>query len=264
MINITGTEARQRYLILSIRQSIRYELAFARRIVPVLDRQARAASRKFRDSDDMVAAIAEVDRYTEQWEKKLIPHHIQVGEAKAKELYNSLKCNRRYIETKDFENFRALFREFAWLTGSENIQKVNDTTKDLVRKAIIAGRNEGEGVIQIAKRIYGNVSGIGKINAKVRCRLISRTETHLAANAANHQAAMETGLSLDKEWVSAEKDNTRPDHRDADTQTVDLKEHFVVGGALLMYPGDPSAPVEQIANCRCTEIEHTKTSVAIP
>jgi len=32
---------------------------------------------------------------------------------------------------------------------------------------------------------------------------------------------------------------------------VGMNEPFLVGGASLMYPGDPNGPASEIINCRC-------------
>jgi HK97 family phage portal protein len=61
--------------------------------------------------------------------------------------------------------------------------------------------------------------------------------------------------SVSRTWVSRRDDRVRPTHVKADRQTVGLNGLFVVGQALLRYPGDPLGPVEEVAGCRCrTEI----------
>lgn len=57
-----------------------------------------------------------------------------------------------------------------------------------------------------------------------------------------------------KEWVSRHDERVRLSHVLADGQTVRLQDRFSVGLAMLMYPGDPTAPIEEIANCRCVLI----------
>lgn len=46
-------------------------------------------------------------------------------------------------------------------------------------------------------------------------------------------------------------DRTRLTHLAADGQVRARGEPFLVGNALLMEPGDPGGPPEEVANCRC-------------
>jgi uncharacterized protein with gpF-like domain len=55
-----------------------------------------------------------------------------------------------------------------------------------------------------------------------------------------------------KEWVAVNDARTRDDHSAANGQVVDQDADFIVGGAPLKYPGDPSGPAQQVVNCRCT------------
>jgi hypothetical protein len=68
--------------------------------------------------------------------------------------------------------------------------------------------------------------------------------------------AQELGEPMDKSWlatmVGAAAETTRPTHRAADGQRVPLDQPFIVGGVEMDRPGDPSAPINEVANCRCT------------
>ena len=61
---------------------------------------------------------------------------------------------------------------------------------------------------------------------------------------------------LEKTWVTMGDKKVRPTHNAANFQTVLITEPFIVGGTLLMYPGDTSlgAPIREIANCRCVKV----------
>ena len=55
-----------------------------------------------------------------------------------------------------------------------------------------------------------------------------------------------------KEWLATPDARTRETHRVADGQRVPLTDQFTVGGAALMFPGDPTGPPDQVINCRCS------------
>jgi uncharacterized protein with gpF-like domain len=54
-----------------------------------------------------------------------------------------------------------------------------------------------------------------------------------------------------KKWVTKHDDKVRKTHAAADGQTVPLNAPFVVGGQLLMFPGDPRGSAGETINCRC-------------
>lgn len=51
---------------------------------------------------------------------------------------------------------------------------------------------------------------------------------------------------------STDDARTRPTHREADGQRTLLTEPFRVGGAALLFPGDPRGPAQEIIMCRCS------------
>ena len=93
---------------------------------------------------------------------------------------------------------------------------------------------------------------------KRRAETIARTEALRAVHAGNHdafrQAADENHLAaadVKRTWVAARDERTRPTHVAASGQAVGLNDPFIVGGAALMYPGDPNGPAEETILCRC-------------
>jgi hypothetical protein len=95
---------------------------------------------------------------------------------------------------------------------------------------------------------------------ELRGETIARTETMASLNQARKEAMQQAidggAVRVDlvtKVWRSAGDSRVRDSHREMNGQTVKLNEKFVSpSGAVLDFPGDPQAPVAEIANCRCT------------
>lgn len=130
----------------------------------------------------------------------------------------------------------------------ERIGGVEMETRANIIRAIAKGYVDGLSQDQIADKIREVLPDI----SKARARVIARTETHGAANYGSLQAAIATGLRMDKEWLAAGDERTRETHRAADGQIVGIEANFSVGSAFMAYPGDPSGPADEVIQCRCT------------
>jgi hypothetical protein len=67
-----------------------------------------------------------------------------------------------------------------------------------------------------------------------------------------NQAREEYDIPMVKEWISTHDSRTRKDHVDMNGVRAEMDAPFNVGGADMMFPGDPAGPAEQVVNCRCT------------
>ena len=86
--------------------------------------------------------------------------------------------------------------------------------------------------------------------------MIARTETTRIANgAANraYQRAEESGIQIEKMWLSARDPSVRDSHARLDGQTVPAKAVFDSDGATAAYPGEFGTGELDI-NCRCSTI----------
>jgi len=84
-----------------------------------------------------------------------------------------------------------------------------------------------------------------------RTELIARTELTRMANAGSFNLFKAWDVS-NKEWLTAGDSDVRESHQAMNHQTKLIDEPFISGtDNKLMYPGDPSAPIEETANCRC-------------
>jgi len=92
-----------------------------------------------------------------------------------------------------------------------------------------------------------------------RTERIVRTEVNRAANFGSLKGVQSTGFPHNKIWLSAMMATSRASHMEADNQSVDSNEPFVVDGEDLQYPGDPSiASAGNTINCLCSMTYETK------
>lgn len=96
-----------------------------------------------------------------------------------------------------------------------------------------------------------------------RAESIARTESLNALRAGQFESikqAVRIGKVQErdvvKEWDASGDARTRATHADADGQVKPINEPFIVGGALLNFPGDSSlgAPASEVVQCRCRSI----------
>lgn len=94
-----------------------------------------------------------------------------------------------------------------------------------------------------------------------RAETIVRTEMtrifNLAQSSQQQQAA-QTVPELRKRWVATGDGRTRDSHlrahRRYNRNPIPIDKPFIVGGAKLMFPGDPRGPASETINCRCTTV----------
>jgi len=133
-------------------------------------------------------------------------------------------------------------------------------TFDYVRALIDDGISNGDSVDAISQRL----AKILRIDAQVdgksvwdwQVQRISRTELMAAYNGGGFSGAeaveAEGGGGTFKSWLATHDSRTRHTHNLANGQVVPLRQQFSVGGAALMFPGDPTGPADEVIQCRCT------------
>ena len=168
------------------------------------------------------------------------------------------------VETKF--DFSAFFKRVAldWIFNEavrRRITNISETTRNNVTAAVQRGYDEGLTRQDIAKDILEAAPGI----AKWRGPLIARTETHGAANTGAVAAATETGLKLEREWISVNDARTRRISKGAEYDHTKMNGKTIpnVDGAMFQvpmkgggteaipFPGDPSGSAGNVINCRC-------------
>lgn len=163
----------------------------------------------------------------------------------------------RGMETKalTFEQLRdAWIRRYAAQKVTQIVGTTHEQAERIIRDSVADSLAEGLGEAAIGRAVRGAIRERGGVLSVARGRVISRTESHTAANAATQEAARSLQIPMRKQWVASADERTREDHASANGQTVGLPEEYRVGGYALEYPGDPDGPPEQIINCRCSSI----------
>lgn len=130
--------------------------------------------------------------------------------------------------------------------SSPRITDVTDTTRERVKKTL--ADNQDLTISQQASLLEDN-----NFN-RSRALTIARTESTAAANYGASLGNADADYETNKQWMAVMDANTRPDHVDADGQTVANDELFIVGGESCMFPGDLSLSAKECVNCRCTAV----------
>lgn len=245
MAKTPRSKTKRRLLLVQLNRLLRrHEALMLRSIGPALSAGVRWASETPEDLAGVQARLTDLLR--SRYRSRATAAAMAFGAATV----TSVK-SAHGLEVKDptlAEVYERAF--FLWLEeyGLERVTTIARGVIDRVREVLVEAAEEGLGQEDAARRIR---SVVGQEYAQWRAARVARTEAHIAANLGSDLAARATGLPMTKEWLSAEDDRTRPSHSEADGQSVGIDDPFVVGGALLMYPGDPSGPAREVINCRC-------------
>jgi hypothetical protein len=235
------TEQRQQAAILDA-LSARYQPEIAREIA----RAMRIMARGFADAGD----VPPLPDDHEDRVRAIVHRMAQVSlRIMAGRVLNSQRSGAFVVERKDFASTltKLAFRYITLEAVRRRIVRISETTRATIITQVERGFAAGlaqEGVARLIRQAVPEI-------ARARSSVIARTETHGAAGYGAQGAALETGLTLRKEWVSAEDERTRETHVEANGQIVGAEDYFNIGGHSCQFPGDPALPPEEAINCRC-------------
>lgn len=168
--------------------------------------------------------------------------------------------NRVYNELEKTKKANILLNEqllkeillFLSNEGGVKIVTVRQTLIEELIKSIQKSLGENGTIVDLRNAIFESVIKNQSYKKWMALR-IARTETTFAAGFTAMKTAEQSDLVLQKEWISVLDNRTRIDHRLVDNNVVDFNEPFIMAsGSLLQYPGDTSAPANEVINCRCT------------
>jgi len=285
--NLHSKRAKRLFHRQVLRQRKALEIRLAVQVKSILDKQVAAIASGLKgvtindgpEARGLISSI--IDGTSEALEKTLARNYRIILNTFGGNIFKSLKQYEAY-ETKSPEiRFADFVNSYIQNHAGENVNIINATTKraliealqELLEQPIEDGAeafNETVIAAELSKRI--------KEISRPRARLIARTETSIASNEGTRAAVRSLGLpKVFKEWLDADDDRVRDgssksiddklyhdecsckartaDHTSNRGKLIDFEEKFKVPGSKspvqMTGPGDPSAPVEQLANCRC-------------
>lgn len=128
-----------------------------------------------------------------------------------------------------------------------------------IRHATMTAVADGHSPAELAAKIEGIFAETGTASWRGRAMTIARTEALAAYNGGRYASyvayAKSVGGPWEKIWLATHDHRTRFTHTEeggGDLQRVPLLSPFVIGGAPMLYPGDPEGPPGETINCRCS------------
>lgn len=128
-----------------------------------------------------------------------------------------------------------------------------------------AAGNQSGRLLKSIKQLDAEGASLKEIESKVRAMTGARAPWRKALSANVVTTAVEAaraavyegaGPMYQKYWQSEQDARVRHTHVKADGQKRAANKPFTVGGFKMMHPGDMTAPIQEVANCRCwTEYE---------
>lgn len=242
-------------------QKAAYWKAFDRRRQNWERKVAQLVGKRFRDEGKAVSEAYEqgrdvdgvIDGQLSEWETMVTGIYVGIMEDFGQETGEALEKSVGPPSRKfEFDPWLREVRNWIEAVVAEKVTKISRTTKDMIKREIALGFEEGDSTVEIAERLqrqYGDFS-------VRRAMTIARTEVVAASNSGSHFAAEQTGLEYERVWLSSRDDRVRDDHADMDGVTAAKAEPFEApDGSQMMFPGDTSlgADASQTINCRCTE-----------
>jgi len=150
--------------------------------------------------------------------------------------------------------------EVAYASSAYMVEDVGGTLQtqvdSLIRRMALAGMTPWDAIQSLTPSATVR-RGMPFASAAQRAETIIRTEMGRVFSQATDAAMQDASdylPGLRQQWIATDDDRTRPSHRDAHEQIVDMGEPFDVGGASLRFPRDPDGPPEETINCRCVVV----------
>jgi len=243
---IRGPSDKERYWKSVETDRARFEKKNYRRALKALNEAANVAAGAVASGSDPYKAIDKSKAMRQAYEAIW----LETGLHFAERTFGIIKATDPKIKKSWIQRILKLIRDGI---VADMIVNVQDTTKEVVRRLIQQGVEEGLSIAKIARKIRADMSTGPDAMNKVRATRIARTETVRASNYGSLEGARTVGEGVKKFWIATHDPRVRSEHLDAESlDPVPLDGTFSVGGEELEYPGDPAGSAASTVNCRCT------------
>jgi hypothetical protein len=139
------------------------------------------------------------------------------------------------------------------------LENVPKTSRGRLAEIVTQGYAEGLPLSTVIGEVQALYAGTDEAEGMSRRR--AKTIARTTSTGAFERGQLESFRANDiqaKEWLTTRDGRQREGHGEANGQRREAHEHFDVRPTTdlpresLMHPGDPTASVENVANCRCT------------
>lgn len=188
--------------------------------------------------------------YIEAYTQIGISHGNRIGRGINKEIKN-------FTPETFSDAFKGSLAEWLQVNAGLRIVTVRQSLVNYLIGEIEKGITEGLTTAQVAARIHKLVNR--RSFYRWQALRIVRTESTAAANYGATIAGEDSGLVLEKMWISSQDARVRQnekgdlyDHDDMHGIRVGQNDDFNVQGDKIPFPGHPKGHPSNIINCRCT------------
>lgn len=242
-----GSELHREMWGISIKRADAYERAFGAAVAKLFAEQQKAIIERIRQEAKSIAELGDDPFDQDEWEaefaRRLRPEYRRIVAGAGQISIDDVGAGMAFdlADWRVVSALRKLVQRFA--------QRVNETTWRMLKDALSAGLEAGEGADKLAARVEQTMT----LRINQSSGAIARTEVQASTTAGTVEGWRQSGAVQQKMWIATFDDRVRDTHADAHGQTVGLDDDFTVGTATGAGPGQMDEAGETI-NCRCTMV----------
>lgn len=218
-------------------------------IVAILKADGVEAAKNAVDNIIMVEGLAVVLR------RLYVFVGIQVGKRVLREIRLSARQTEKKAGFGFDEEWTAAIQQFFQLYLLDKaVTPISAETRRLILAILDKGITDGWTIDQMADLMTSEAFTM------IRARLIARTEIVKAQFYGEELGIQNSEWESEEQWISAHDHRVRSSHKKVDGETLPsggkwkvdrIRNKVVIGYDMMRGPGDPTAHIENLANCRC-------------